>query len=273
MVPCRADWLVPQIAIRSDVHLLRSSVEQVQKQEITQASQVMARLSILDELKETLRATNHPVLKVNFEEQDSSLTVRREDVNLLVGALKLGDATASRQIAVNCEPVNEDIMQYGGKGAHHVAIYSRLSANILVHQFYGIAKKFDRRWAVMQDLRDVQTLSAAITSKSLPEAVIGRLNIAYDIAKTIAYLHSVDIVVKRLSDQNIRLVQKENVYTPYLTHLERARLVRGPCRKILKANSMSDFRANNWRCIRCALRGARTGIDASTTEKHSYRCL
>jgi hypothetical protein len=131
----------------------------------------------------------------------------------------------ARIVNVVCEPVKEDLMRYGEKGPRHVLIYAQLSANTLVHPFYGIAQRFGQRWAVMKDLRECPTLGAAIRDGRLPQFVLERLGIAHDIAKTIEYLHSVEVLVKRLSDKTVLLSSDHGEVVPYLTDLERARLV------------------------------------------------
>jgi hypothetical protein len=76
-----------------------------------------------------------------------------------------------------------------------------------------------------EDLRDQPVLGDAIGRKEIPDSILGRIGIAYDIAKTVDYLHSVEVLVKRLSDRNIVLMLESGTFTPYLTNLERARLV------------------------------------------------
>jgi hypothetical protein len=46
----------------------------------------------------------------------------------------------------------------------------------------------------------------------------------YD-SKTVAYLHSVEILVKSLSDETVLLIQENNSWTPIVTGLEQARQV------------------------------------------------
>ncbi len=70
------------------------------------------------------------------------------------------------------------------------------------------------------------SLGFAIERGELPQSVLTRLEIAHDVAKAVAYLHSVDVLVKRLSDRTVLLsIDSGGIITPYLTDLERARLV------------------------------------------------
>jgi hypothetical protein len=77
----------------------------------------------------------------------------------------------------------------------------------------------------MKDLRKCPTLGVAIRDGNLPQSVLERLGVAHDIAKTVEYLHSVEVLVKRLSDKTVVLSSDYGTITPYLTDLERARLV------------------------------------------------
>jgi hypothetical protein len=178
---------------------------------------------ILEELKKNSEQTQPPLdLSIEFPETDTRLSVRELDDNTIAGSLVLPNAEA---VKIVCDPIKEDLMRYGEKGPRHVLIYARLSANTLVHPFYGIAQRYGQRWAVMKDLRDQPVLGDAIRRKEILDSILGRIGIAYDIAKTVDYLHSVEVLVKRLSDRNIVLMLESGTFTPYLTNLERARLV------------------------------------------------
>ena len=109
-------------------------------------------------------------------------------------------------------------------GHRHVTLYSKLSANTLVHPFYGIADRSGKLYAVMQDLRTSKSLGASLEDPQFTD-MRDRLRIAYDIAQTLAYLHSVEILIRSLSDKNILLVQEGSRWKPILTNLDEARLV------------------------------------------------
>jgi len=82
--------------------------------------------------------------------------------------------------------------------------------------------------AVVRDMTSCQTLGAAILHQKLPQTLPERLAIAREVALAVDYLHSVEILVKRLSDQNILLQEERGKLVPYLTNLESARTVCGP---------------------------------------------
>jgi hypothetical protein len=199
--------------------------DEIQTQQESYMVTILAKLQILDELKKNQDDQKSSDLEVDFSESDSRLSVTKDDDNILYGSLELADATTTKVV---CEPVKEDLMRYGEKGPRHVLIYAKLSANTLVHPFYGIAQRFNQRYTVMKDLRECPTLGIAIRDGHLPQPVLERLGIAYDIAKTMEYLHSVEVLVKRLSDKNVLLSLENSTMTPYLTDLDRARLVSIP---------------------------------------------
>jgi serine/threonine protein kinase len=195
---------------------------------------ILEKLQILDELKKNQEEEKAPQLKVHFSEQDLRLQVTKESEKLLSGSFVDADSGITKVI---CEPVKEDLMKYGEKGPRHVLIYAKLSANTLVHPFYGIAQRFNQRWIVMKDLRQCPSLRDMMRDNKMPESLLDRISIACDVARTMEYLHSVEILVKRLSDTTILLSHENNAVIPYLTNLDRARLA-----------SLTSLVVNYWHC-------------------------
>jgi hypothetical protein len=132
---------------------------------------------------------------------------------------------------VICKQVKNDGI-VSGRSSRHVEIYQLISTSALVEVFYGIAELGGKRYAVMEDLRDDPTLAAMIDSNEL-NGPLTRLHLAYEVASAVAYLHSVDIVVKNISDVNIVLkrlslrLEDGRRFRPCLTNLEKARRVSG----------------------------------------------
>lgn len=135
---------------------------------------------------------------------------------------------------VICKEIKNDEIRRG-RGSRHVEIYQLISTNELVEVFYGIAELGGKRYAVMEDLRNGPTLAEMIESKAeLSGSLhVTRLHLAYEVASAVAYLHSVDIVVKNISDVNIVLKRLSHDsedgrrFRPCLTNLEKARRVSG----------------------------------------------
>ena len=87
--------------------------------------------------------------------------------------------------------------------------------------------------------------AAIIDPKELNrDGPLSRLRLAYEVASAVAYLHSVDIVVKNISDVNIVLkrlrLEDGRRFLPYLTNLEDARTVSGTDRTYIMMNTISD---------------------------------
>ena len=195
---------------------------QTQRTMQTDHEKILAKLKILDLLNED-RQSNE--LHVDFDVSDPRLDVNSSN-DFIRGKLK---ASEECQVDVICEPVTENLVQFGQKRPRYDIIYSRLSENTRVHPFYGIAKREKKRYAVFKDMSACSTLSHAIGNGELPTNLAARLAIAREIALTVNYLHSVQIVIKRLSDRSCLLYREGEGLIPYLTNLETARLVRNPC--------------------------------------------
>jgi hypothetical protein len=157
---------------------------------------------------------------ISFRDGDPSLEI--------TGQLdESDDCTATLQGIgrVICKQIKGDDIR-SGWGSRHAEIYQCISIGTLVQSFYGIAELHGKRFAVMQDLRDDQTLAAAIESHDSYEP-LAYIRFAYELANTVAYLHSVGIIVKNISDTNVVVVKLEggSRLQPRLTNLEQARRV------------------------------------------------
>ncbi|KAH8689275.1 hypothetical protein GQ44DRAFT_720472 [Phaeosphaeriaceae sp. PMI808] len=92
----------------------------------------------------------------------------------------------------------------------------------------------------MKDLRKAPTLAGAIQDGKLPQSTLERLGIAHEVAKTVVYLHSVEVLVKRLSDKTVLLTSENGTFKPYLTDLENARLVNMVSFSLIRNHSNTD---------------------------------
>ncbi|CEL05121.1 hypothetical protein ASPCAL06241 [Aspergillus calidoustus] len=210
------------MSTRSDLLGLATRMGENQSRQQTDLAAILDKLRILDDLKKVADRQTSPELKIDFPEDDICLSITGADGRgQLHGILT---SPSGDQTHVVCEPIQDNIMNYGQAGPRHVLIYARISANTLVHPFYGIAQRRGRMWAVVKDLRTSKTLAQAIRDTQLPASVLDRVAIAHQIATTVEYLHSVEVLVKRLSDTKVLLCIENNSITPYLTDLEQARL-------------------------------------------------
>lgn len=159
-----------------------------------------------------------PAVKIDFPEGDERLEITPDGP-------RFSGTFEGRAIVL--ADVNDDEMKIGRNGSRHVEIYRRISVGALVQSFYGICERNGKKYAVMEDLRNEPTLAAAVKSNLLPNDTPTRLRIAYDLANTIAYFHSVGILIKSLSDETVVLRRLEGGnLQPCLTNLETARMVR-----------------------------------------------
>jgi hypothetical protein len=206
------------IAITSQAD--QSRVERSQELRRTLESHQKSIQHILEEEKKHREGKESLGIKIDFSKDDQRLNVEQNGESFLSGTLD--------NIKVICQPINTTEMKYG-KAARIAYIYSMLAGNTLVHGYYGLVERNDHIWAVMDDLRDSKNIHSLVKGMALPTDPRVRLLIAYDLAKTIAYLHSVEILVKNLSDENVLLVQEEveggTAWKPILTNLDQARLV------------------------------------------------
>ncbi|KAF3000079.1 hypothetical protein E8E13_002135 [Curvularia kusanoi] len=214
---------------RSDLLRLITDVtrsEELQRKDASELlEQMRSQSTILEEMMKVQKEEGTPKLQVDFQDNDPRLTLAKDSLNdtLLSGEL-FPHNSQHGSVKVLCEPVNESLMKYGEKGPRHVLIYAQISLNAGVQPFYGITERFGKRWTVMKDLRGMSTLSRAIEDGTWPKPLSQRLSIAYEVARTMEYLHSVEILVKRLSDHTVVLEEIDGIITPYLTNLESARL-------------------------------------------------
>lgn len=182
----------------------------------------LEKLELQDELKKAEREDKSSKIHVDFPEDDARLSVSWTSGSLK-GKLCQRKGTGA-ELDVICELVDESLYDYG-QGSRHAFIYERLTARTLVHPFYGIAQRDGKKWAVMKDLSHCDSLADAIRNGKLPKGLPERLGMVIDIVRTLEYLHSVKVVVKILSDSTVILCDDEDGFTPYLTSLDKSRLV------------------------------------------------
>ncbi|KLU87654.1 serine/threonine protein kinase [Magnaporthiopsis poae ATCC 64411] len=209
------------VGSRGDVLKLLDQSQQGFVRDEAHFADITAKLTILENLKENLEGKAPGDLRVDFADGDPRLAIIQASDNELSGTLTISDELTA---PVVCEPVKEELMRYGEKGSRHVAIYAQLSAHTGVHPFYGIARHRGKRWCVFRDLRDSPTLAEAIFSNKLPTDLFERVRVAFEVASTLSYLHSVEILLKRMSDRTVLLVTEQGRTVPYLTQVESARL-------------------------------------------------
>jgi serine/threonine protein kinase len=158
-------------------------------------------------------------VRISFRDGDPRLEI--------TGQLEESDYTAVLQGCgrVICKEIRSDDIR-SGWGSRHVEIYQCISIGTFVQSFYGIAELDGKCFAVMEDFRNDQTIAAAIESRDT-YGPLACIRFAYELANTVAYLHSVGIIIKNISDTNVVVVKLEggSRLQPRLTNLEQARRV------------------------------------------------
>lgn len=176
---------------------------------------------------EKMGCKNERGLDITFREQDSRLQVSFDDNDHLSGTL---DGFG----AVICVEVNEDEMKPGHKGLRHAEIY-HISDGTLVQSFHGFTVqqikpggRKHRVYAVMEDMRSYPTLADMLIDQSLP-GCLDCLRILYELANTIAYFHSLEMILKIINDESVvlkRIMDANGVrFQPCLTNVVQARRV------------------------------------------------
>ncbi|KAN0070870.1 hypothetical protein V8E54_011035 [Elaphomyces granulatus] len=103
-------------------------------------------------------------------------------------------------------------------------IYRKLQTGSFVQRFYGIAKRENKSYAIMECLDGEESLARACQDKSLPETILKRVQLAYDLSKTMAWYHRAEMLLKSVSDHTIILKKlPSGRLCPILTRLENAR--------------------------------------------------
>ena len=164
----------------------------------------------------------------NLTIQDfSRVDERSEDSQEFTGVL-------NTEQSVRCIPIKKESTQKD----RLLSIYTTLSSSVNVQKIFGVVTNDDGEYAVMEQL-DGQTspyilLSEAFTENTIASVVkasrIHRLRLCYEIAVIMAYLHSLNFIVKVVSETSIYLREDEEDLIPVMTNLEHARLVYSlPC--------------------------------------------
>jgi len=152
--------------------------------------------------------------------------------------------------------------------------YREIQAGAYVQKFFGTILVDNTLYAIMQDLSDGITLGQAIRSGSLADASpVNRLRIACDIAKSVAWFHAAEMLLKSLTEDSVILHKAEDgtIY-PVLVDLQASRKVSIlrpliiPWTKYVDAFSVHG--KNNLEGTGCPLRSSRIQSDEATHSPH-----
>jgi serine/threonine protein kinase len=113
-----------------------------------------------------------------------------------------------------------------------LSIYAEISRTVNIQRFIGVFHDASSNtyYAVMEDLDGDEPsfvlLKDALSNQLIANASrIQRLRLSYEIALAVAYLHSLNIVIKVISERSFYVKEVNGEFVPVLTDLEYARLV------------------------------------------------
>jgi len=157
------------------------------------------------------------VYRLNPDEIDGDRPTRHE---VFRGLHKI------RQLRVVCRPLTT---LYKTQAPRMVSILASLSSALHVEEFLGLLTTSAGEYAVMEDLEaatDVLSVRDALDDDRFASATeLNKLRLCYEIVNTVAYLHSLNMVVKVITDSFVFLRFKEDRLWPVFTNLECARSV------------------------------------------------
>lgn len=123
--------------------------------------------------------------------------------------------------AVICYPVLQS-----STAKENLDVYRNIQEGAFVQRFYGTLKASDKFYAVMEDLSDEPTLNRYCQNRWASTTLFERAKLASDLAKTMAWYHKAQLLLKSVSDLNVVLKKLPSaVMHPILTKLENVRNV------------------------------------------------
>lgn len=113
-----------------------------------------------------------------------------------------------------------------------LSVYAEISRVVNIQRFFGVFQDTSSNtyYAVMEDLDGDESsfvlLKDALSNQLIAKiSPIRRLLLSYEIALAVSYLHSLNIVVKVISENSFYVKEVNGEFVPVLTNLEYARLV------------------------------------------------
>ena len=113
-----------------------------------------------------------------------------------------------------------------------ISIYAEIGRVVNIQRFFGVfhAAPSNTYYAVMEDLdgddKSFVLLKDALSNQLIAKVpLVQRLRLCYEIALAVSYLHSLNIVVKVISEKSFYIKEVDGDFVPILTNLEYARLV------------------------------------------------
>ncbi|KAK4060553.1 uncharacterized protein Triagg1_10678 [Trichoderma aggressivum f. europaeum] len=210
---------VTQILSREDLVSLRlESVLKTQGslKEIVLYLQTSAKL-VEDGKTDWLSSAPVVELHTEFQEKDFTFSFESQD-----GLFKRGAINKVGQVACYKIQLTRSMPEF-------LKIYKNIQVGAYAQRLFGTVKLGEDYYAVMQDLGDGMTLASACRDNGLPDTALARVSLAYDIAKTMAWYHNAQLLLKSFSDHTIVLQElSSGRLVPFLTKLQSARHILEP---------------------------------------------
>lgn len=183
-------------------------------------------ITLMAKLEERIPYSYNETLKRVSQVAESSLMVRR---GRPAGHTEFkGSVEGGKEVV--CVPLTT---MYRDETPRLILNYSRLCAALHIQQFFGIFQDSTGQYAVMEDLqdqKDIIPLSDTIQDRRFQQENIDatqrKLQLCYEIANTVAYFHSINLVVKVISDRSIHIRFTMTDMFPIFSNLETACLVK-----------------------------------------------
>lgn len=105
-------------------------------------------------------------------------------------------------------------------------VYRNIQEGAFVQRFYGTLRAPQGLFAVMEDLQHVETLNYMLQGDYLATPLATRMKVASDLAKTVAWYHKAQLLLKSISDATVAWkTGPSGVEHPIFTKLENVRNV------------------------------------------------
>ncbi|OBS22715.1 hypothetical protein FPOA_09047 [Fusarium poae] len=141
------------------------------------------------------------------------------DISALHWQESVGRGTATGYGDVECR-----ILNTGDSSRRALTIYRDLQDRAHIQKFHGIVDINDQDYVIMQDCSMLPTLQSWRSDPSRVLTLRDRVNVAYDVAQSIACLHEGGLVLKYITESSIRLRSDQNSRLhPVLTQLDYTR--------------------------------------------------
>jgi hypothetical protein len=96
-------------------------------------------------------------------------------------------------------------------------IRNEIQFGAFIPRCFGVAEFDGKLYAVIEDLSPGTTLHQACEHHSLPASLIDRLRLAWNVAKSLAWIHKAELLLETMSDCSVVLREAKNgELLPYL---------------------------------------------------------